>query len=71
MRGAERLAASLREHREDALLYRHLATVRRDVPIAESVADLEWKGVPRSRFFEFCDRWGFTNMLDRPRRWAD
>ena len=70
VRGAERLAASLREHRDDALLYRHLATVRRDVPIAETVADLEWKGVPRGRFHGFCERWGFTNLRNRPRRWA-
>jgi 5'-3' exonuclease len=71
VRGAERLAASLRENREDALLFRHLATVRRDVPITESVADLEWHGVPRARFVDFCDRWGFSGLRDRPRRWAD
>jgi len=71
VRGAERLAASLRENREDALLYRHLATVRKDVPISETVADLEWKGVPRSRFYDFCDRWGFTNLRNRPQRWAE
>jgi 5'-3' exonuclease len=71
VRGAERLAASLREHRDDALLYRRLATVRRDVPIAETVADLEWRGVPRHRFLEFCERWGFGNLRERPKRWAD
>ena len=71
VRGAERLAASLRDNREDALLYRHLATVRRDVPITETVADLEWKGVPRARFVDFCDRWGFGNLRDRPKRWID
>jgi 5'-3' exonuclease len=70
VRGAERLAASLREHRDDALLFRHLATVRRDVPIAETVEDLEWKGVPRRRFLAFCERWGFTNLMSRPQRWA-
>ncbi|MBU1226409.1 MAG: flap endonuclease [Actinobacteria bacterium] len=70
VRGAERLAASLREHRDEALLYRRLATVRRDVPITESIADLQWHGVPRARFFDFCDRWGFTNLRSRPQRWA-
>jgi 5'-3' exonuclease len=45
VRGAESLAASLREHREDALLFRRLATLRTDVPLAESLADLRWRGV--------------------------
>ena len=69
VRGAERLAESLREGREDALLFRHLAVLRRDVPITETIADLEWKGVPRSRFLDFCNRWGFGSLRDRPRRW--
>jgi 5'-3' exonuclease len=69
VRGAERLAASLREHRGEALLYRHLATLRRDAPIDESLADLEWRGVPRARFPEFCERWGFGGLGGRPRRW--
>ncbi|MCJ7724853.1 MAG: flap endonuclease [Acidimicrobiia bacterium] len=71
VRGAERLAASLREHREEALLYRHVATVRRDVPIAETVGDLEWRGVPRARFLDFCERWGLGSLRDRPQRWTD
>ena len=71
MRGAARLAASLRDNREDALLFRRLATVRRDVPITESVEDLEWKGVPRARFLDFCERWGFNNLSNRPKRWVE
>ena len=39
--------------------------------IDESVEDLEWKGVPRARFLDFCERWGFTNLRDRPKRWKD
>jgi 5'-3' exonuclease len=70
VRGAARLAGSLRDNREDALLYRHLATLRRDVPITETVADLEWGGVPRRRFEDFCERWGFGNLRERPHRWA-
>lgn len=71
VRGAERLVDSLREGMEAALLYRELATLRRDVPLRESLADLEWHGVPRQRFLEFCDRWGFGALRDRPTRWAD
>jgi 5'-3' exonuclease len=71
VRGKERLAESLRAGMEDALLYRRLATLRRDVPIAEALGDLKWHGVPRQRFLEFCDRWGFGALRDRPHRWAD
>jgi len=71
VRGAARLADSLRENREDALLYRRLATLRRDVPITETLDDLEWRGVPRRRFLDFCERWGFGRLRDRPHRWAD
>ena len=45
VRGSERLAASLREHREDADLYRMLATLRTDVPLTEELSDLHWRGV--------------------------
>jgi 5'-3' exonuclease len=44
VRGAAALAASLHEHREAALLYRRLATVRQDVPLAEGLGDLAWRG---------------------------
>ncbi len=44
VRGADALAASLREHREDALLFRRLATLRADVPLQESLDDLRWRG---------------------------
>ena len=47
VRGQDRLAASLRERREDAALYRPLATLRTDVPLAERLADLEWRGARR------------------------
>ncbi|MGF1468257.1 MAG: 5'-3' exonuclease H3TH domain-containing protein [Sandaracinaceae bacterium] len=44
VRGADRLAATLRERKEDALLYRTLATLRTDVPLAETLDDLAWRG---------------------------
>jgi 5'-3' exonuclease len=44
VRGAAALAASLAEHRDDALLFRRLATLRTDVPLAESLEDLRWRG---------------------------
>lgn len=71
VRGKERLAESLRLGFEDALLFRELATLRLDVPIEEDLAALEWRGVPRQRFEEFCDRFGFGAIRERPGRWTD
>ena len=42
-RGAA-LASTLTRDRELARLFRQLATLRTDVPVFESVDDLEWKG---------------------------
>ncbi len=71
VRGAEKLGVTLRERMGDALLFRFLAQLRYDVPLQEDLADLEWKGVPRQPFLELCDELGFTQLRDRPHRWAD
>ncbi len=44
VRGAGRLADILAERHQDALLYRDVATLRTDVPLAEPAADLAWRG---------------------------
>jgi 5'-3' exonuclease len=41
---ASRLADSLAAHRDEAFLYRRLATLREDVPLGDEVGDLEWRG---------------------------
>jgi len=69
VRGASRLGATLREQMGDALLYRFLAQLRPDVPLAEDLEDLEWHGVPRIGFEAFCEEMGFGRLLDRPHRW--
>ena len=71
VRGPERLAASLAERREEVTLYRTLTTLRRDVPLVESLDDLEWRGVPRDLFLELCDELGFDDVRTRPHRWAE
>ena len=48
VRGAVALADSLREHRAEALLYRTLATLRTDVPLAEDLDALRWRGPDRA-----------------------
>ena len=71
VRGAETLAGSLRAGIGEALLYRYLALLRRDVPLPDSLVDLEWKGVPRDIFESLCDELGFGTLRDRPSRWLE
>jgi 5'-3' exonuclease len=71
VRGRERLAATLVERRQDALLYRQLATLARDVPLVEDLAALEWRGVPREAFLAFCDEVGAdAGLRARPQRFV-
>ena len=66
MRGAAGLAAeSLREHREEAALYRRLATLRTDVPLAEEIDDLRWRGARRSELTELCREIGDERFVER------
>jgi 5'-3' exonuclease len=65
LRGADALAASLREHRSAATLYRTLATLRTDVPLAEDVEALEWKGADRAAMTELLDELGEPELLSR------
>ncbi len=67
VRGAMRLASTLNERRDDAALYKHLATLVEDVPMSETLADLCWQGAHRGRFEELERRLGAFPM--RPRLW--
>jgi hypothetical protein len=43
-----------------------------DVPLAEDLAALEWRGVPRRAFEAFCDEVGGDGGLRvRPHRYAE
>lgn len=59
VRGAAKLAAVLRQSREEVALYRTLTTLRRDVPLAASLDDLQWRGVDEERYRALSDRFGF------------
>lgn len=65
---ALRLAESLHAHREEAGLFRRLATLRRDVPIQEQLEDLEWIGA-RAELKELCEELGEHEFPQRVRRW--
>ncbi len=65
---AFRLAESLKAHSEEVLLYRRLATLRYDVPLQESVQDLEWRGA-QERLRSLCHELGDNKLPDRIVRW--
>ena len=69
VRGASRLAANLRNMRAEVALYKQLATLVDDVPLAESLDDLRWRGAPRAQFERLAKRLGGLAM--RPRAWRD
>jgi 5'-3' exonuclease len=65
VRGAEKLAASLREGRTDAMLYKKLATLRLDCPIPCSVDELEWKGPDQAAIAALCHELGLPADIIR------
>ena len=58
IRGTDRLALALREHREEARLYRTLATLRLDCPIVCDVDALAWRGPDRKALATLCAELG-------------
>jgi 5'-3' exonuclease len=65
LRGADRLAQSLREQRAEATLYRTLATLRLDCPIPCDAEALRWKGPDRPALAAMCDELGLDPALIR------
>ena len=59
VRGAAKLASTLHECRDDALLFKELATLRIDRSLLGSVDELHWRG-PTDEFAAVCD------VLDAP-----
>lgn len=69
VRSAGRLAACLREHWEEALLFRRLATLELD-SIDLAVDDLEWTG-PRRDFVALCERLDALGLAERAVKLAE
>ncbi len=70
VRGAATLAATLRDRRGEALLYRRLATLNDDAALDGELDDIEWRGVPRDEFEALCGELGFEGVIGRVHRWA-
>ncbi len=71
IRSAARLAASLADHHDEALLCRDLSELRTDLPLRHRAADLEWQGASRPAIDAICDRIEDDAAIDRMTRWAD
>jgi 5'-3' exonuclease len=65
VRGADALAATLREGRDAAQLYRRLATLRTDVPLREELDALRWSGPDPATLEAFCLEAGDEELLVR------
>lgn len=66
VRGAATLAEVLAARRDDALLYRQLATLRTDAPLAETLDDLRWRGPDLPALERLArDVLGDARLLDR------
>ena len=70
VRGAAALQDILSERYDDALLYRDLATLRRDVPMGATVGNVEWRGVLRGEYEALCEELGFGRLASSPHIWA-
>ena len=64
VRGALRLATTLAEQHDRALLFRELATLRTDVPLGVTVDGLRWTG-PRPDFGDWATRLGAPTLYER------
>jgi 5'-3' exonuclease len=71
VRGAAALAESLASRREQARLYRTLATLRTDVPLPEqSLDELRWRGADRGALEQICEQLGDRGALERVPKWV-
>ena len=71
VRGAKSLSENLNAQRDDAMLYKELAILRRDVPLKEKLEDLKWKGAQRKELGEFLAEIGADRELERVSKFRD
>lgn len=65
---ATTLVENLQANYQDALLFRELSTLRKDVPLIEKLGDLKWQGAyPRLK--KVCKELGDVRIPDRIAKW--
>ena len=67
LRGGAKLALTLSEHFEEALLFRRIATVDLDAPVSATVDEMLWAG-PQTGFDECCSAIGAERIAERAHR---
>ncbi|HEV3227004.1 MAG TPA: 5'-3' exonuclease H3TH domain-containing protein [Acidimicrobiales bacterium] len=70
VRNPGRLAATLREHFDLALLFRRIATIEVDAPVIASVDELEWKG-PTKDLIALSEKINGVGLAERAIRLAE
>lgn len=65
IRGAARLLENLNARREEALLYRKLATLRRDANIGTTIDDLEYRGPDPAKLEALCAEMDDASLKER------
>ncbi len=70
VRGAERLAAILRERRAETVLSRELSIRRDDLPLPVSLSAVEWRGARRELIAELVVELDDSSTVERIPRWA-
>ncbi len=72
VRSAGTLNAVLRARWDEAMLYRTLAQLRRDVPLPQrDPEELRWQGAHRDAFLALCEELGQRTLAQRPHLWQD
>ena len=65
IRGAKSLGEKLLHHKDQIVIAQQLATIVQDVPLIQSVSELQWQ-VPQWQVLEvFCHSMGFPGLLGR------
>ena len=65
---ATTLLENLKNNYKDALLFRDLSTLRTDVPLKETLADLKWQGAT-PRLKKVCQELGSESIVERVKKW--
>ncbi len=71
VRAAPGAVKGLRDRRADAFLYRSLARLRTDVPLAETLEDLRWTGSRRGELESICAEIGEGDVAARMPLWRE
>jgi 5'-3' exonuclease len=72
VRSAATLNSTLRARWSDAMLFRHLATLRTDAPLPQQAPEeLRWQGARRADFAALCEELDQPRLAERPHLWQD